>query len=129
VLEGWVGPSEADARIAQTYQRHRPVTDAGELRRIAAAIVRMPVSDAQVRALESLGRHYVSDREILDLLIGLYAQTPSWSVQAAVAGILIRADRRSIASPELLRILLTQRRRSPAGNNMTDALIRQLQSP
>jgi hypothetical protein len=129
VLEGWVGPSEADARIAQTYLRHRPVTDAGELRRIAAAIVRMPVSDAQVRALESLGRHYVSDREILDLLIGLYAQTPSWSVQAAVAGVLIRADRRSIASPQLLRILITQRRPSPAGDNMIDVLNRQLQSP
>ena len=129
VLEGWVGPSEADARIAQTYLRHRPVTDAGELRRVAAAIVRMPGSDAQVRALESLGRHYVSDREILDLLIGLYAQTPSWSVQAAVAGVLIRADRRSIASPQLLRILITQRRPSPAGDNMIDALNRQLQSP
>ena len=129
VLEGWVGPSEADVRIAQAYLRHRPVTDAGELRRVAAAIVRMPGSNAQVRALESLGRHYVADREILDLLIELYAETPSWSVQAAVAGILIRADRRSIASPQLLRILITQRRRSPAGDNITDALIRLLQSP
>ena len=46
-----------------------------------------------------------------------------------MAGVLIRADRRSIASPQLLRILITQRRRSPAGDNMTDALIRLLQSP
>jgi hypothetical protein len=129
VLEGWVGSSEADVRIAQAYLRHQPVTDAGELRRVAAGIVRMLASEAQVRALESLGRHYVSDREILDLLIGLYAQTPSWSVQAAVAGTLIRADRRSIASPELQRILITKRRPSPVGDNMIDALIRQLQSP
>ena len=52
--------------IAQAYLRHRPITDAAELRRIVAAIARMAPSDAQVRALESLGRHYVSDREILD---------------------------------------------------------------
>lgn len=129
VLEGWVGPNEADVRIAQAYLRHRPVADPGELRRVAARIVRMPASEAQVRALESLGRHYVSDREILHLLIGLYAETPSWSVQAAVAGILIRADRRSIASPQLLRTLITQRRPSPGGQNMIDALIRRLQSP
>jgi hypothetical protein len=129
VLEGWVGPNEADVRIAQACLRHRPVTDTGELRRVAAGIVRMPASQAQVQALESLGRHYVSDREILDLLVGLYAQTPSWSVQAAVAGILIRADRRSIASPQLLRTLVTQRRPSTAGDNMIDALIRRLQSP
>ena len=129
VLEGWIGPSEADVRIAQAYLRHRPVTDAGELRRVAAGIVRMPASDAQVRALESLGRHYVSDREILDLLIGLYGETPSWSVQAAVAGILIRADRRTIASPRLQRTLVAQRRPSPQGDNLIDALIRRLQSP
>ena len=65
-LEGLLSPHEADVEIAQAYLRHRPLTDAGELRRVADSIARMPPSDAQVRALEALGRHYVSDREILD---------------------------------------------------------------
>ncbi len=34
-LEGLVSPSEADVRIAQAYLRHRPITDASELRRVA----------------------------------------------------------------------------------------------
>jgi hypothetical protein len=129
MLEALVSPKAEDVRIAQDYLRHRPITDAGELRRVAAGIVAMPSSDAQVRALEALGRHYVSDREILLMLVRLYSQTSSPAVQAAIAGILIRADRRSIASPQLVRTLLKDRRHAPAGDNMIDALIRQLQSP
>ena len=128
-LEGWVSPNEADVRITQAYLRHRPVNDASELRRVTAAIARMPPSDAQVRALEALGRHYVSDREILETLVRLFSQTSSWSVQAAIAGILVRADRRSIAGPQLLDTLLKDRRPSPPGENMIDALIHRLQSP
>jgi hypothetical protein len=76
-----------------------------------------------------LGRHYVSDREILDMLIRLFTATPSWSVQAAIAGILIRADQRSVASPQLVRTLRENRRPSPPGDNMIDALLRKLQTP
>jgi uncharacterized protein YciW len=128
-LQGLVSPNEADVQIAQAYLRHRPITDTGELRRVAAGIAGMSPSDAQVRALESLGRHYLSDREILDMLIRLFAQTSSGSVQAAIAGILIRADRRSIASPQLLHTLVEKRRPAAAGGSMIDALIRNLQSP
>ena len=128
-LRGLVGANEADARIAQAYLRHRPITDANELRRVAVGIARMPASDAQVRALEALGRHYVSDRELLDMLARLFAQTPSSSVQAAIAGILIRADRQSIASLHLVRTLRDSRRPAAPGEDMIDALIRSLQSP
>ena len=128
-LQGLVSPNEADVQIAQAYLRHRPITDADELRRVAAGIVGMSPSDAQVRALEALGRHYLSDREILDMLTRLFAGTSSGSVQAAIAGILIRADRRSIASTQLLHTLVENRRRSPASDNMIDALIRRLQLP
>ncbi len=127
-LNGLVSPREADVQVAQAYLRHRPITDANELRRVAAGIASMRPSDAQVRALEALGRHYVADREILDMLIRLYSETSSWSVQAAIAGILIRADRRTIASRQLVRTLLQDRRPSPPGDNMVDALIRNLQS-
>ena len=64
------------------------------------------------------------------MLIGLYARTPSAEVQAAIAGILIRAERRSIASPQLLRTLVEMRRKAPpGGDDMIDALIGRLQSP
>lgn len=127
-LEGLVSPREAEVEIARAYLRHRPITDATELRGLAEAVARMPPSDAQVRALEALGRHYVADRQILDGLVRLYSQTPSWPVQAAIAGILIRADKRSIASPQLVRTLVKDRRPSPPGDNMVDALIRRLRS-
>jgi hypothetical protein len=127
-LQGLVSPTVTEVQIAQAYLRHRPITDAAELRRVAVAIVNMKASDAQVRALESLGRHYVADREILELLIGLYSQTPSAAVQAAVAGILIRADKRAFASPQLLQTLVRDRRPAASGDSMVDALLRKLRS-
>jgi hypothetical protein len=89
----------------------------------------MSPSEAQVRALEALGRHYLSDRDILEMLVRLFSHTTSWSVQAAVAGILMRADQRSIASPELVRTLHEDRLPAPPGEHMIDALIRRLQAP
>lgn len=127
-LQGLVSPNEADVQLARAYLRHRPITDATELRQVAAGIVGMPASDAQARALEALGRHYVSDHEILDMLIRLFSETSSRSVQAAIAGILIRADRQSVDAPQLLGILLRDRRRFPPGDNMIDALIHRLQA-
>ncbi len=128
-LEGLVSQTGADVRIAQAYLRHRPITDASELRRLAEKIAHMPASDAQVRALEALGRHYVSDRAILDTLIRLYSETGSRPVQAAIAGILIRADLRSIASPQLVPTLQEGRRPAASGDDIIDALIRRLQAP
>lgn len=128
-LQGLISTKEADVRIAQAYLRHQPITDTAELRRVAASIVRMPHGDAQVRALEALGRHYLSDREVLLMLTELFSQTPSSAVQDAIAGILIRADRKSIASPELVRTLIKHRRPSPAtARTMIDALIERLQA-
>jgi len=128
-LQGLLSADEADVRTAQDYLRHRPITDADELRRVTAGIVGMPPSAAQVRALEVLGRHYVSDGEVLHLLVELYARTPSATVQAAIAGILIRADRRAIASPQLVLTLLHNRRPAPAGETILDALLWRLREP
>lgn len=129
VLQALASPDDAQVQIAQAYLRFRPIAAAGELRHVAAGIVAMRPSAAQVRALEALGRHYVSDPAILQMLTRLYSETTSWQVQAAVAGVLIRADRRSIAGSELLRTLTRDRLPSPAEDNMIDALIDRLQSP
>lgn len=128
-LAALAGSAEADVRVAQAYLRHRPIGDDAELRRVAAAIARMAPSDAQVRALEVLGRHYLSDREVLAALTRLFAQTPSWEVQNAIAGILIRADRRSVAGLPLERTLREHRLKSPHGGTLVDALLQRLQAP
>ncbi|HSB23261.1 MAG TPA: hypothetical protein VLE94_09150 [Burkholderiaceae bacterium] len=128
-LQALLSNEEADVRIAQAYLRHRPITDPVELRRFAQGIAGMPAGEAQVRALEALARHYVSDPLVLEALTQLYARTPSWAVQAAIAGILIRADRRAISGAQLLRTLQDKRLPAPAGQDeMIDALIHRLQA-
>jgi hypothetical protein len=126
-LKGLVSSADADVRIAQAYLRHRPIKDADELRAVTSAIAGMDGSEAQARALDTLGRHYLSDRESVDTLKRLFAKTRSWPVQNAIAGVLIRADPKSIASQDLLRTLREFRLKASPGDNMVDALIQRLQ--
>lgn len=121
-LRALVGADEADARIAQAYLRHRPITDPTELGRLVADILAMPPSAAQVRALDALGRHHLSDPALLESLTGLLASTTSWAVQNAVAGVLIRAERRSLPRARIEAALQQNRRPSPSGNDMIGAL-------
>ena len=127
VLERLASPAEADVRIAQAYLRHRPIGDPNELRVVTKAIAQMNAPEAQARALDVLARHYLSDRESVDTLKHLFARTRSWPVQNAIAGVLIRADRKTVRSPELLRTLRENRVKASPGDNMVDALIQRLQ--
>ena len=127
VLERLASPAESDVRIAQAYLRHRPIADAGELRVLTKAIAGMNAPDAQARALDVLARHYVSDRESVDTLRQLFAKTRSGPVQNAIAGVLIRADRKAVVPSELLRTLRENRVKTSSGGNMVDALIQRLQ--
>jgi hypothetical protein len=129
-LAGLISGREADVLAAQTYLGHRPMTEAAELRRLAAGVIGMPPSAAQTRALEALARQYVSDPEVLAMLTKLFAQTTSASVQAAVASILLRADRSALPATQVIATLLEKRLPSPArDDNVIDALIRRLQLP
>jgi len=129
-LEALLGGSDGDVRIAQTYLRHRPLTTPSELRTVTSGIAQMRSSDIQVRALQALAGHPVSDPESLEVLAELFPRTESWSVQSAIAGVLIRADYRSLARPEIVRSLSEHRRKPPRGEDVIiDALIRRLQSP
>jgi hypothetical protein len=114
-LEALVGTSDADARVAQAYLRHRPITAVGELRTLTAGIAQMRGSEAQVRALQTLAGHRVADPESLEALAQLFPQAESWSVQSAIAGVLIRADYRSIARPEIVQALRDHRRNPLTG--------------
>ena len=101
--------------IAQVYLRHRPITDAGELRVVTSGIARMGGSEAQVRALDTLARQQLTDAASLEELTRLFALAKSVSVQRAIAGILIRADYKALARPELVRSLRQHRLKSPEG--------------
>ena len=127
VLVRLASPADADVQIAQAYLRQRPLADAGELREVTQAIVQMNAPEAQSRALDVLARHYVSDRETLDTLRQLFAKTRSGSVQNAIAGVLIRADRKAVASSELLHTLRENRLKASPSGDMVDALIQRLQ--
>jgi len=128
VVRALTSANADDIAIAQVYLRHRPLTDVGELRAVAAAIARMPTSDAQVRALDTLARQRVADPESLREITRLFPLARSVDVQRAIAGILIRSDHRVLGRSDLARSLKQHRLKSPDGNDVIDALIRVLQA-
>jgi hypothetical protein len=128
LLRGLASANAGDVEIAQAYLRHRPLADAAELRAVAAAVLRMPASAAQVRALETLAGYRLSDHDTLQSLTRLFALAKSIDMQRAIAGVLIRADYATIASPALVHALRTTRLKSPDGADVIDILIRRLAS-
>ena len=126
VLQALTGASDADVQVAQVYLRHHPIADVGKLRDIASGIARMDDSAAQVRALDTLAHHRLSDRETLEALARLFPVAKTVGVQRAIAGILIRSDYGQIATPELVRALREHRLKSPDGQDLIDVLIRRL---
>jgi len=128
VLRALTSPNDADVQIAQVYLRHRPIADVHELREVASGVARMPSAEAQVRALDTLARHQLRDRESLDYLTRLFPLAQSVTVQRAIAGILIRSDYRAIATAELAQTLRQHRLKSPDGEDLIDILIRRLKA-
>jgi hypothetical protein len=128
VLRALASADDDEVRIAQTYLHHRPLIDATEQRDVAAAVLGMKASGAQVRALETLAAYRFSDRETLQSLAQLFSLAKSVDVQRAIAGVLIRSDYMTIASPALARTLRQHRLKSPDGADVIDVLIRRLTS-
>jgi len=126
VLRALTSPNDADVELAQVYVGHRPITDVGELRVLASGIARMPASGAQIRALDTLARHRLSDNQSLTELTRLFPSASSVDLQRAIASVLIRADYQAIAKPEFVRVLSQNRRKSPDGTDIIDILIRRL---
>ena len=126
VLKALASSNEQDVRIAQAYLRHHPIADDRELRGAALRVARMPGSSAQVRALETLARQRIADREVLDELARLYTRAVSTDVQRAIAEIFIRAGDRSFGTPEFIAFLRSYRL-SDGHNDLVDVLIAQLQ--
>jgi hypothetical protein len=114
---------ERDVQLAQAYLRHQPIRDTGELRTVALDVARMEGSAAQVRALETLARHHITDGEILERLARVFTQTRTLAVQRAIAEIFLRSNYGDAALAELLR---RHRVRSPDGADVIDALLTRL---
>ncbi len=129
VIRALASANDQDVQVAQAYLRHRPLTDPGELRSVAAGISRMPQTAAQVRALETLARHHISDREVLERMARLYASARSANVQRAVAELFLRSDYRGIADASLVDLLRQHRLQAPVGGDLIDVLIGRLQAP
>ena len=129
VLRLLASADPADVQVAEAYLRHRPITDAAELRAAARAIARMKATTAQVRALDALGRLHVADREIADELAALFARTPSLAVQRAIAEVFLRGDPGAADTRKLSDILRHHRLRSPDGADLIDQLVHQLVTP
>jgi hypothetical protein len=126
VLRAIGSSDDRDVQVAQAYLRERPMIDS-ELRAVADEISRMPESRAQMRALDTLGRHHISDRQILDELGRSFVTAHSLGVQRAIAEVFIRSDPKAIARPQLASLLREHRLRSPDGADLIDVLINKLQ--
>jgi hypothetical protein len=120
--------SDEEVQIAQVYLRHQPIADVNELRVLTSGIARMNGSNAQVRALDTLAGQHLSDPESLEELTRLFPVAESAGVQTAIAGILIRSDFKTIATPELVQTLRQHRLGPPGREDLIDVLIRRLAS-
>ncbi len=123
VIDALLGDDPKGQQAARAYLRQRAIADVAERRRLAERIAALDSVEAQVRALDVLGRNRLSDPQVLGSLVTMYANATSAQLQAAVARVLIRAERSRLASADLLRTLRTQRL-PDASDTIIDALIR-----
>jgi hypothetical protein len=127
VVPALLSVRDSDFQMADVYLRRRPLTEA-QLRDVTAEIANAEDARVQVRALGALAAQHLSDPDSLRELARLFpvAQTPG--VQVAIAGVLLRSDYESIATPELVQSL-RQSRLDPRGRSeVVDALIRRLET-
>jgi hypothetical protein len=127
VLQALTGGNDAEVKIAEVFLVHRPIDDLAELRGVASGIARMPGSQAQVRALDTLGRHRLRDRETLAELARLFPIAQNIDVQRAIAAVIIRSDYQLLPKSETATMLSEHRLKSTGGNDAIDILIRRLQ--
>jgi hypothetical protein len=127
VIAALASLDEGEVQVAQAYLRHHPVTESTEVRALVLQIARMPSGPAQVRALETLARLHVTDREALDALTKLFAQTSSPTVQRAVAEVFLRAGPEEVASPERAALLRAHRLPARGGPDLVGVLLNRLE--
>jgi len=128
VVRALFAGGERDAGIAQAYLRDRPLTDRGELREVVAGISRMTSPAAQTRALGTLARLDIDDRQILEELEGAFAAAKTAGVQSAIAEVFLRSGAPGIPKLELASLLRRHRLPSASGEDLVGVLLKRLQS-
>jgi hypothetical protein len=128
VVRALVSADERDVKIAQAYLRNRPVADMAELRAVAAGISRIGSSAVQVRAIDTLARLNIADRQVIDQLAQAFADARSPSVQRAIAEVFIRSDSAALPKAELAAIVRRYRLKVSHGDDLIEQLLRKLQS-
>jgi hypothetical protein len=128
VLRALSGGDDQEVQSAQAYLRYRPLS-ADESRQVAMDIAKRAGNGGSVRALDTLARLQVADREVFQELARSFAAAKSANVQRAIAEVFLRSDPGAIPKPELAS-LLRQHRLKPAGGgeDLVDVLLRRLQS-
>jgi hypothetical protein len=128
LLPALLSPRDGEFEMARVFLRHRPITDAEELREVTAGIAGANDPKVQVRALDAIATLHVSDPESLEELTRMFPAAQTAGVQVAIAGVLLRSDYDAIASPELVQTLRESRLKSHSGPDVVDALIRRLEA-
>lgn len=129
MIRVFANADDKDALVAQTYLRYRPVTDKAQLRQLTREAAQA-TGASQVRAIDAIGRLNISDREVLQELSKVFAQSRSLEVQRAVAEVFIRSDPDALPKTGLIGILREHRVRSRGGGpDLIDTLIDRLQQP
>lgn len=126
VLKALASADEEAVHVAQTYLRHHPITDGGELREVAAGIARMESAPAQARALAALARQHVADPEVLDELARLYSRTTSLAVQRGIAEVFVRAGN-SVRADATLAATFRKHRVKGSADDLIDVVLRRLE--
>ncbi len=129
VLQALTSRNDREVQVAEVYLGHRPLAGVDELRIVASAIARMAGSAGQVRALDTLARHRMDDRQSLDELARLFPAAESVDVQRAIAAVFIRSDYRLLEQADLAHVLSQSRLKSTSGDDIIDILIRRLRLP
>lgn len=127
MLRTLASADDGDVLVAQTYLRHRPVTEKHELRELAREVAQA-TGPGQVRAIDAIARLNISDREVLGELSRVFAQTRSLEVQRALAEVFIRSDPDALRGHDLIGILREHRVKARGGGrDLIDTLIDRLQ--
>jgi hypothetical protein len=127
LLRALTSPYEADVQVAQVYLQYQPIANVNELREVANGVAEMRDATAQVRALDTLADHRVSDPQALADLARLFPVAKTLDVQRAIAGVLLRADYETMDTAELARTLREHRYKSRDGRDLIDVLISRLE--
>jgi hypothetical protein len=129
VIRALASQDTADVQMAQLYLRYRPLLDAGALRAAVREVARMPASSAKLRALDTLARQRIGDRQVLEELAGSFVASRSVEEQRAIAEVFIRSDPTAFPRRQVAATLRDHRLRSPDGReDLIDVAIRRFEA-